>query len=159
MSVCKHLLCFKAAGVKVYPRPTWNFRSHAVSACISLWHHKTMYALTACIAPWHHRPMRAVTEWALLFWFNLGYTFTSSYFGFAWMFIYIYISMFCKHPVSLTLQLPTQPVLNMKSPEIQYIFIYLSVLLLHWYNYLLVYNHDLLIDLLKSIFFSSIIML
>jgi len=29
-----------------------------------------------------------------------------------------------KHPVSLTLQLPTQPELNMKSPEIQYIFIY-----------------------------------
>jgi len=31
----------------VYLRQTWNFRSHAVSACISLWHHRLMHA---CIA-------------------------------------------------------------------------------------------------------------
>ncbi len=37
----------KAAGVKVYPRQTWNFRAHAVSACISLWRHKTMHAVHA----------------------------------------------------------------------------------------------------------------
>jgi len=40
-----------------------------------------MHACTACIAPLHHRPMHAVTAWALLFWFCLRYTFTSSYFG------------------------------------------------------------------------------
>ncbi len=77
----------KVAGVKVYPRQTWNFRSHAVSACISLWHHrlmhapyKLMHACTAYIAPWCHRLMHAVTSWTLLFWFCLGSTFISSYF-------------------------------------------------------------------------------
>jgi len=34
----------KVAGVKVYLRQTWNFRSHAVSACIGLWHHWLMHA-------------------------------------------------------------------------------------------------------------------
>ncbi len=78
----------KVAGVKVYLRQTWNFRSHAVSACISLWHHwpmhaphRLMHACTACITPWCHRRMHAVTAWALLFWFCPGYTFISSYFG------------------------------------------------------------------------------
>jgi len=70
----------KVAGVKVYPRQTWNFRSLAVSACIGLWHHRLMHARTACIASWCHRPMHAVTALARLFWFHLRYTFTSSYF-------------------------------------------------------------------------------
>jgi len=70
----------KVAGVKVYLRQTWNFRYHAVDACIGLRHQKPMYAPTACIAPWCHRLMHAVTEWALLFRFHLRYTFTSSYF-------------------------------------------------------------------------------
>jgi hypothetical protein len=72
----------KVAGIKVYPRQTWNFRSHEVSACIGLWchglmhgPHRLMHACTAFIAPWCHRPMHAVTAWALLFWFHLGYTF------------------------------------------------------------------------------------
>ncbi len=72
----------KVAGVKVHPRQTWNFRSHAVSACIGLWchgqmhgPHRLMHECTAYIAPWCHRPMHAVTAWALLFWFCLGYTF------------------------------------------------------------------------------------
>ncbi len=73
---------FKVAGVKVYPRQTWNFRSHAVSACIGLWHHWFMHTCTECIAPWHHRLMHAVIAWALLLWFHLRYTFISSYFGF-----------------------------------------------------------------------------
>ncbi len=64
----------KVAGVKVYPRQTWNFSSHVVIACISLWHHRPMHACTACTAPWHHRLMHAVTAWSLLFWFCLGYT-------------------------------------------------------------------------------------
>ncbi len=75
-------LC-KVAGVKVYLRQTWNFRSRAVSACISLWchrpmhaPHRLMHACTACIAPWCHRLMHTVTAWALLFWFRLGYTFS-----------------------------------------------------------------------------------
>ncbi len=74
--------------VKVYLRQTWNFRSHAVSACIGLWSrrlmhapHRLMHACTACIAPWSPRLMHAVTAWALLFWFQLGYTFISSYFA------------------------------------------------------------------------------
>ncbi len=62
----------KVAGVKVYLRQTWNFRSHAVSACIGLWHHRLMHA--------HHRPNHAATAWTLLFWFCLRYTFTSNYF-------------------------------------------------------------------------------
>ncbi len=66
----------KVAGVKIYLRQTWNFRSHAVSACIGMWHHRPMDARTACIAPWHHRLMHAVTAWALLFWFRLRYIFT-----------------------------------------------------------------------------------
>ncbi len=60
--------------VKVYPRQTWNFRTHAVSPCIGLWFHRPihathrlMHACTACIAPWHHRLMHEVTAWALLF--------------------------------------------------------------------------------------------
>jgi hypothetical protein len=83
-----YLLKPNVAGVKVYPRQTLNFRSHAVSTCIGLRHHRLMhapqmlmYACTACIAPWYHRPMHAVTAWALLFWFCLGYTFISNYFG------------------------------------------------------------------------------
>ncbi len=64
----------------VYPRQTWNFRSHAVSACICLWCHEPMHACTAFIAPWHHRPMHAVTSCPPLFQFCLRYTFTSSYF-------------------------------------------------------------------------------
>ncbi len=36
----------KVAGVKVYPRQTWNFRSHAVSACIGLWCHSRCMNLT-----------------------------------------------------------------------------------------------------------------
>ncbi len=78
---------FKVAGVNVNLRQTWNFRSHAVSTCIGLWHHRSMHAphrlmhaCTACIAPWHHRPMHAVTAWDLLFWFHCGNTFISSYF-------------------------------------------------------------------------------
>ncbi len=78
----------KVAGVKVYQRQTWNYRPHAVSACIGLWHHRLMHAhhrpmhaCTACIAPWHHRLNHAITEWALLFWFCLRYSFTSNYFG------------------------------------------------------------------------------
>jgi len=84
---CKYV---KVAGVKVYPRQTWNFRSHAVSACIGLWRHsikiivfttismrhRLMDERTACIAPWHHMPIHAVTAWGLWFWFCLGYTFT-----------------------------------------------------------------------------------
>ncbi len=75
------LIYVKVAGMKVYPRQTWNFRSHAVSACIGLWHHRLMHAChrpmhacTACIAPWHHRLMHVVTARTLLFWFCLGYT-------------------------------------------------------------------------------------
>ncbi len=37
----------KISGVKVYPRQTWNFRAHAVSACISLWRHSAMHAVHA----------------------------------------------------------------------------------------------------------------
>ncbi len=44
-------LFIKVAGVKVYPRQTWNFRSHAVSACsnhvIGPWHHRLMHATQA----------------------------------------------------------------------------------------------------------------
>ncbi len=83
-----HWVCHQSSWSKVYPRQTWNFRSHAASACISLWCHRPMHAChrpihacTAYIAPWHHRPMHALTAWALLFWFCLGYTFTSSFFG------------------------------------------------------------------------------
>jgi hypothetical protein len=40
------------------------------------------YACMYCMhCPWCHRPMHAVTAWALLFWFFLGYTLISSYFG------------------------------------------------------------------------------
>ncbi len=81
----------KVAEVKVYPRQTWNFRSHAVSACIGLWHHRPMHAphrlmhtCTAYIAPWCLRPMHVVTAWALLFWYYLWYTFISSYFALLW---------------------------------------------------------------------------
>ncbi len=56
---------------------------------MGMWHrrlmhapHRLIHACTACIALWHHRPMHAVTAWDLLFWFHLGYTFTSNYFGF-----------------------------------------------------------------------------
>jgi hypothetical protein len=80
------MLSKAAAEVKVYRRQTWNFRSHALSACISLWCHRSMHAphrlmhaCTACIAPWCHRLMHAVTAWALLFWFHLRFTFISSY--------------------------------------------------------------------------------
>jgi len=49
------------AGVKVYRRPTWNFRSHVVSACISLWCHRPMHV--------PHRLMHAlphdVTGWCM----------------------------------------------------------------------------------------------
>ncbi len=86
-------LMAKVAGVKVYLRQTWNFKSHAESACsnyvIGLWHHRLMHGLTACITPWHRRPIlhglcckhcpmtsQANTAWALLFWFCLRYTFT-----------------------------------------------------------------------------------
>ncbi len=79
------VVTFKVAGVKVYLRQTCNFRSHAVSACISLWCHRPMHACCrpmhaciACIAPWHHRPMHSLTAWAMLLWFCLEYTFTSS---------------------------------------------------------------------------------
>ncbi len=84
------LVQHKVAGVKVYLRQTWNFRSHAVSACIGLWchrpmlaPHRLMHACTACIAPWHHRLMHAVTAWAVLLWFCLRYTFISTYFGYS----------------------------------------------------------------------------
>jgi hypothetical protein len=43
--------------------------------------HRLMHVCTACIAAWHHRPMHVLTSWALLFWFHLGYTFISNYFG------------------------------------------------------------------------------
>ena len=73
----------KVTGVKVYPRQTWNFRAHAVSACISLWHHGAMHAVQtcislsgACIGLSHHRPMHALTAWNLKFQVCLGYTFT-----------------------------------------------------------------------------------
>ncbi len=44
----------KVAGVKVYLRQTWNFRYHAVSACIGLWCHRPActsqaYACMYCI--------------------------------------------------------------------------------------------------------------
>ncbi len=48
------------AGVKVYLRQNLNFRSHAVSAWISLWCHRPMHACTACIAPWCHRLMQSL---------------------------------------------------------------------------------------------------
>jgi hypothetical protein len=44
-----------------------------------------MHACTACIAPWCHRPMHVDTAWALSFWFCIGYTFISSYFGFTYV--------------------------------------------------------------------------
>jgi hypothetical protein len=68
-----HSVSFKVVGVKVYPRQTWNFRAHTVSACIGLWHHGAMHAVHAieispislvhaCICPccmhW------SVTSWA-----------------------------------------------------------------------------------------------
>jgi hypothetical protein len=99
---CIHLqnVIIKVAGVKVYLRHTWNFRSHAVSACIGLWHHRLMHpphrlmhACTACIIPWRHTPMHPVTAWALLFWFHLRYTFISSYFGDYWLSIYLWFQI------------------------------------------------------------------
>ncbi len=52
----------KVAGVKVYPRQTWIFRAHAVSACIGLWFHGAMHAVHACIGLWCiHQP---VMSWA-----------------------------------------------------------------------------------------------
>ncbi len=81
------LISDQVAWIKVHLRQTWNFRSHAVSAYIGLRHHRLMHAphrlmhaCAACIAPWHHGLMHAVTAWALLFWFCLRYTLTSSYF-------------------------------------------------------------------------------
>ncbi len=80
-------MLYNVTSVKVYSRQTSNFRSHAVSACVSLWCHRPMHAphriihaCTAWIAPWPHRPMHAVTAWALLFWFCLRYALISSYF-------------------------------------------------------------------------------
>ncbi len=56
-SMVGNYMFVKVTGAKVYPTQTWNFRSHAVSACISLWHHRLMHAphrlmhaCTACIA-------------------------------------------------------------------------------------------------------------
>ncbi len=97
LSVLNVIFFNKVAGVKVYPRQTWNFSSHAVSACISLCHHRPMHACTACIATWHHRPMHAVTEWAV-FWFRLGYTFTSSYFVKKYDIQYRSIRNWCPYP-------------------------------------------------------------
>ena len=75
------LIYVKVAGMKEYPRQTWNFSSPAVSVCIGLWRdrlmhacHRPMHACAACIAPWQHRQMHAVTAWAVLFWFCLRYT-------------------------------------------------------------------------------------
>jgi hypothetical protein len=53
----------KVAGVKVYPRQTWNFRSHAVTACsnhvVSLWRHRPMHAPQAnCM----HCPMTSQAD-------------------------------------------------------------------------------------------------
>jgi len=58
----------KVAGVKVYPRQIWNFRSHAATKCMS-----QADACTYCM----HCPMmsQADTAWALLFQFHLGHTF------------------------------------------------------------------------------------
>jgi len=48
----RHGYITKVAGVKIYLRQTWNFRSHAVSACrnhvIALWRHRPMHAVSAC---------------------------------------------------------------------------------------------------------------
>ncbi len=54
----------KVAGVKVYQRQTWNFRFHAVSACIGLWHHRPMHAphrlMHACY--WRHCPITSQVD-------------------------------------------------------------------------------------------------
>jgi len=51
------LLATKVAGVKVYPRQTWNFRSHAVSACsnhmIGPWCHRLMHVTQADACMYH----------------------------------------------------------------------------------------------------------
>ncbi len=51
------LIITKVAGVKVYPRQTWNFRAHAVSACsnhvIGLWCHRLMHATQADACMYH----------------------------------------------------------------------------------------------------------
>ncbi len=89
----------KVAGVKVYPRQTWNFMSHAVSTCISLWchsllhaPHRHMHACTACNAPWHLRPTYAVTAWAQLFWIYL-------YLQVHWVFLVWvqHVAQYCLH--------------------------------------------------------------
>ncbi len=68
----------KVAGVKIYPRQTWNFRAHAVSACIGLWHHGAMNAVCACISLWCHGPitwlLHALSSWDLKFQVCLGHT-------------------------------------------------------------------------------------
>jgi hypothetical protein len=55
-------------------------------ACHRLIHapHRLMHACTTCFDPWCHRQMHSVMAWALLFWYCLGYTFISSYFGRRW---------------------------------------------------------------------------
>jgi hypothetical protein len=45
---------FKVAGVKVYLRQAWNFRSHAVSACLGLWH--CMHLTGLCMHELHALP-------------------------------------------------------------------------------------------------------
>ncbi len=84
----------KVAGVKVYPRQTWNIKSHAVSACIGpigLWHHRLMHASTEWLGPWHHRPMHAVTAWLCCFHF-ISYIIYLIY-----IFFYLYLQLFWKH--------------------------------------------------------------
>jgi len=53
--------------------------------------------------PWHHRPMHAVTAWAQLFWFHLGYTFTSSYFAVIGIFTFKVLPMIKSFGHSTTL--------------------------------------------------------
>ena len=68
----------KVAGVKVYLRWNHNSRAHAVTAGIDLWRHGR-----CDIMGWSH----ALTAWDLKFQVCLGYTFTSSYFAFAFPYL------------------------------------------------------------------------
>ncbi len=61
---------------KVYPRQNQTNRTHAVTACISLWCHGAMHAVHACIGLWCQGPMHALTACNLKFQVCLWYTFT-----------------------------------------------------------------------------------
>ncbi len=59
------LLIPKVAGLKVYLRQTWNFISHALSACISLWHHRPSMRVTDQCMHVLHALSHDITGWCM----------------------------------------------------------------------------------------------